>query len=124
MGEIKFRVWDKKKRIMIKPDYIGVNNSGDIFYYSALADNWCTAPNPEDVVLLQYTGLKDCNGKEIYEGDIVKSPLGIGMVFMRLGCWYIENQKELGYFSAYEIEVIGNVYENPELLGGKLNETN
>ena len=69
-----------------------------------------------DVILMQYTGLKDKNGKEIYEGDVVKTSLGIGKVCMRLGCWFIEMQKELGYFHTDEIEVIGNIYENPELL--------
>jgi uncharacterized phage protein (TIGR01671 family) len=84
-------------------------------------------------VLMQYTGLKDKNGKEIYEGDIIWYPAeawmnqdGRAMVYWNkdsLG-WYAEDTKQSGdcsndelvAFISPDIEVIGNIYENPELL--------
>ena len=68
-------------------------------------------------IIVQYTGLKDKNGVEIYERDIVLIAGNFsGQVFDRLGCWFVEMGKELGYYPNQDIEIIGNIYENPELL--------
>lgn len=77
----------------------------------------------EECVLMQYTGLKDRNGVEIYEGDIVKTSRGTQNqeIFMRCGCWFVSMEYELGYYQNEEVEVIGNKYENPELLTTKEN---
>ena len=76
------------------------------------------------IILMQYTGLKDKNGKEIYEGDILK---GTFYVFPMPEYDYVFqiywDEKEKGFMASYfepsECEVIGNIYDNPELLGGE-----
>jgi len=103
--EIKFRAWDREEKRMI-----------DYFHETYLWEDY----QSDRYGVMQYTGLHDKNGKEIYEGDIIKTPYGMSRIFERLGCWFVEMQKELGYFTIDEpIEVIGNIYENPDLLKEK-----
>ena len=86
----------------------------------------CREVIPETVG--QYTGLTDKNGKEIFEGDIVKDCYG------RIAqCLYNETRyrllfngthytRELEFASEVEYEIIGNIHDNPELLGGANND--
>lgn len=80
----------------------------------------------------QYTGLKDKNGKRIFEGDILKivddegntdfSDGGVGNVEFAYGLWYVSGKPQNGLWDllqAYYCEVIGNIHDNPELLGGE-----
>ena len=74
----------------------------------------------KDGVLMQSTGLYDKNGKEIFEGDIFKAPFDIGPAGFSMCKGVVEYDLEQGYQWQYlllsELEIMGNIYENPELL--------
>ena len=114
MREIKFRVWDRKGKYM-KTTKQAVN--------TILQKVLLESPDKDDYILMQYTGLKDKNGKEIYEGDIVRFKSGnkyegIGVIIYNPPRFEISARFFLGG-QAEVIEVIGNVYEHKHLLEGK-----
>ena len=84
-----------------------------------------TASDTLGVFAMQFTGLHDRNGKDVFEGDILKNPKGeIGFVTFREGCFFLECKRKNGNtifltFSGglmLNKEIIGNRFENPELL--------
>ena len=113
---IKFRAWHEKLERMIFAGFsIGVG--GGTLWKDESGKSW------GDLELLQYTGLKDKNGKEIYEGDIVRldhwSPKEYIVEFNRGAFCFKHNKDDASYNDCKYLEkceVIGNIHENPELL--------
>ena len=127
MREIKFRVWDTENKEMLRVQELDFE---DTFYGGRLSirtEQYNDYFDIEDMILMQYTGLHDKNGKEIYEGDIVKSFfVDTDEAGNEIYKYYIIEVKYDEVLCEYNIdkfmnlEVIGNIYDNKELL----NETN
>ena len=115
MREIKFRFWDDKVKKYIYHD--------EIFYTGAIEIHNCGK-----IILEQFTGLKDKNGKEIYENDIILIDEKNYKMIFEDGCFQLDHYDNGDYYSGgdplftdYEkSEKIGNIHENPEL---KINQS-
>lgn len=137
MRELKFRAWDKKQKKILYGVSIGtikVWDENKPLFSDEFSYN-------EDCIFEQYTGLKDKNGREIYEGDIIRylggSKERIGQIVFdfvddsegyyvaKHYGWAIRRDDYNNSIGDYpddnmkceQIEVIGNIHENPELLG-------
>lgn len=129
MRELKFRAWDnEEKRWLLGYEYKNLGGFS-MFGECMLFEEWSAILNrfilqqkdrtPSDLKLMQYTGLKDKNGKEVYEGDILKTDSGLNQ--------FVEYRNDMAMFVcrfkngastniSVQWEIIGNIYENPELI--------
>lgn len=137
--EIKFRAWDKSFKRMFVPSQIDYDLGGELEDsvkenvhvwrepFDGENANWSSSGHyihGKDVELMQYTGLKDKNGREIYEGDILQDATGVGevewvpehcsfMIFTRNPSFYYHLESD-GQLKVSE--VVGNIYENADLI--------
>jgi len=115
MREIKFREWDKRDNFMYLVREMYWLNKGIEVDDGATVRDAVVGDNTE---LMQYTGLKDKNGIEIYEGDICEhqNPQEQNYVEYRLGVWCLMPHGLYLHDEDMMVEVIGNIWESPELL--------
>ena len=126
----KFRVWGKQSNSYIKEAKFYIDKFGGLFKYEKSKSTvYINADSPYIMCLCsdryiceQCTGLKDKNGKLIYEGDIIRTcGKRIGKVIWNQICWCYKTLDNCGctyIMESYDVEVIGNIHENKGLLGG------
>jgi len=124
MREIKFRAYHKKEKHFYYFDLETCTQTIYVGYYHPITgEKDCELNDPTLYSEKQlYTGLKDKNGKEIYEGDILESVYSTRSVEFYCGAWWLMNGKlnDKPLYGSHHIrEDIGNIYENPELLEAK-----
>lgn len=111
--EIKFRAWEKTFKEMIPVHNINFENK--------MINSESAWRLFKEIELMQCTGLKDKNGKEVYEGDIFLRDFDTGVVVFK-DCSFLikwdDQEDDYSYLNLYagDGEVIGNIYENKELL--------
>ena len=128
MREIKFRAFIKWAKLILEVESIDFKRKRVYCKTELEKPNPCDFYNFDDIELMQYTGLKDKNGVEIYEGDSVKfipsGEYGLVTTFGNSQNQGIEwENSRTAFFTPMfylgcetELEIIGNIYENPELL--------
>jgi uncharacterized phage protein (TIGR01671 family) len=135
--ELKFRAWDKYTSKMLEQKGISGSNSYisflDFYYDNSEDRNFGSVIN--DLILMQFTGIHDKNGKEIFEGDLLQYDGYNFRLINKEKIYQIRYDDNLAQYYAYNLEnsfdtflvvrawkeskIIGNIYENPELLGGE-----
>lgn len=120
---LKFRAWDKETQTMLDVSLIDFKKS------VLIGEHWefgeTNFINFDEIELMQSTGLFDKNGREIFEGDILKNNKYITSVFYENGAYCVKFRRTpnttvtmnvISFIEKYKTRIVGNIYENPELL--------
>jgi len=118
MREIKFRVWSAKLKEMLLVDKLDLTGDEGAIVFDENADEHYFTNSP----IMQYTGLKDKNGKDIYEGDVLEGDFevyfGKNTEIPGILSWSV--RKKLGRSYSFDFagksKIIGNIYENGDLI--------
>jgi uncharacterized phage protein (TIGR01671 family) len=120
--EIKFRAWDKKRKEYFHISKMWNGGTGlSCFSADGWVGNYGNRGNMNDIVLEQFTGLHDKNGKEVYEGDILKY-LSFEEKTYYLPVFYSAEDAsfQMGWvktiYATHYGEVVGNIHENKKLV--------
>ena len=130
MREIKFRAWDKERKIMTEVKEIFFDNEFVRLEFWESDVSCYEHKYFDEIEIMQYTGLKDKNGVEIYEGDILKYKDPYDKRFKHISpVEYLKTQASFGILDIYGntiplhkltannyLQVVGNIYENKDLL--------
>ena len=136
----KFRAWIKDYQVMRSVEFLAFNEKGVAEIFTNPEDgepeDFRHTHSPEQAILMQSTGLKDCNDREIYEGDVIKVSDGLYEIDEENPFVVVKWDEESGAYTTKDftgefdvlnlgwqiadelirVEVIGNIYENPELV--------
>jgi uncharacterized phage protein (TIGR01671 family) len=140
MRQIKFRVWDKKNKAWVGADCGGVMNLRHSLESNCFLFDNDSFDIPKDIEVSEFTGLTDKNGKEIYEGDVLKAFMtaledkeaGISSGYYDLGevafhpnaAQFVIRKGDKCASIGNDVEIIGNIYQNSELIKSNEKETN
>ncbi|MCF2624970.1 hypothetical protein I6E17_02110 [Fusobacterium perfoetens] len=120
---MKYRVWDKKEKQFIENVFVMPNGRLLMFTnYHSFNSEWDFIDDEGRYIILECSGFKDKNGKYIYNGDIIKYTFIKKSFFYEVeynDSWLLSNKYEnvnISFAFKSRLEIIGNIYENPELL--------
>lgn len=124
MREIKFRAWHLSQERMfsaeqMSEDQLTLLTTGRFINVSGVSTKLSRIYEHDEMIPLQYTGLKDKNGKEIYEGDIMDYGLGRTFYISFVGGSFVAtfNERVINtMIPFYNYSAIGNIYETPHLI--------